>query len=148
MSSATDRLKKVAKAAAEAAINLTRPNYFSSTEKGILFLRNDRINNFKYSPGELYEFRKDLNSSSEILKKEAVKQVIASMTVGKDVSSLFADILKCMQTEDMELKKLVYLYLMNYAKSQPDLVILAVNTFCKAPNVMLDAIDLILSVGY
>lgn len=90
--------------------------------------------NIQHSPGELYELRKDLSSSSEILKKEAVKQVIASMTVGKDVSILFADILKCMQTEDMELKKLVYLYLMNYAKSQPDLVILAVNTFCKVPN--------------
>ena len=31
----------------------------------------------------------------------------------------------------MELKKLVYLYLMNYAKSNPDLAIMAVNTFVK-----------------
>jgi AP-1 complex subunit beta-1 len=37
----------------------------------------------------------------------------------------------CMQTENLELKKLVYLYLINYAKSQPDLAILAVNTFVK-----------------
>jgi len=36
-----------------------------------------------------------------------------------------------MQTEDLEQKKLVYLYLMNYAKTQPELVILAVNTFVK-----------------
>ena len=36
-----------------------------------------------------------------------------------------------MQTDNLELKKLVYLYLMNYAKSQPDLAILAVNTFSK-----------------
>lgn len=53
------------------------------------------------------------------------------MTVGKDVSSLFTDVVNCMQTENMELKKLVYLYLINYAKSQPDLAILAVNTFVK-----------------
>lgn len=53
------------------------------------------------------------------------------MTVGKDVSGLFPDVLKNMQTEDLELKKLVYLYLINYAKSQPELVILAVNTFVK-----------------
>ena len=36
-----------------------------------------------------------------------------------------------------ELKKLVYLYLMNYAKSQPDMAIMAVNTFvkdCEDPN--------------
>lgn len=47
------------------------------------------------------------------------------------LSSLFADVVNCMQTDNLELKKLVYLYLMNYAKSQPDLAILAVNTFSK-----------------
>jgi len=54
------------------------------------------------------------------------------MTVGKDVSSLLADVVKNGQTANLELKKLVYLYLINYAKSQPDLAILAVNTFVKA----------------
>ena len=58
-------------------------------------------------------------------------QVIASMTVGKDVSALFPDVINCMQTDNLELKKLVYLYLMNYAKSQPDMAIMAVNTFVK-----------------
>ena len=48
-----------------------------------------------------------------------------------DVSGLFPDVLKNMQTDDLEQKKLVYLYLMNYAKTQPELVILAVNTFVK-----------------
>lgn len=48
-----------------------------------------------------------------------------------DVSGLFPHVLKNMQTEDLEQKKLVYLYLMNYAKTQPELVILAVNTFVK-----------------
>ncbi len=46
-------------------------------------------------------------------------------------SSVLADVVNCMQTEDMELKKLVYLYLINYAKTQPDLAIMAVNTFVK-----------------
>lgn len=44
---------------------------------------------------------------------------------------MFPDVLKNMQTEDLEQKKLVYLYLINYAKTQPELVILAVNTFVK-----------------
>jgi len=43
-----------------------------------------------------------------------------------------ADVINQMQTDDMELKKLVYLYLINYAKTQPDLAIMAVNTFVKA----------------
>lgn len=53
------------------------------------------------------------------------------MTIGKDVSGLLPSVLKNMQTEDLEQKKLVYLYLINYAKTQPELVILAVNTFVK-----------------
>lgn len=53
------------------------------------------------------------------------------MTVGKDVSQLFPDVINCMQTDNLELKKLVYLYLMNYAKSQADMAILAVSTLVK-----------------
>jgi len=50
-----------------------------------------------------------------------------------------------MQTEDLEQKKLVYLYLMNYAKTQPELVILAVNTFVKDsddPNPLVRALSI------
>ena len=93
------------------------------------------------------------------------------MTVGKDVSMLFPDVVNCMQvsftvrrivsqaalselaylsgamstilpltfeivqTDDLELKKLVYLYLINYAKTQPDLAIMGVNTFVKVSAV-------------
>ncbi|KZT39767.1 Adaptor protein complex beta subunit [Sistotremastrum suecicum HHB10207 ss-3] len=81
--------------------------------------------------GENYELRADLNSEYRDKRKDAIKRVIANMTVGKDVSGLFPDVLKNMQTEDIEQKKLVYLYLMNYAKTQPELVILAVNTFVR-----------------
>jgi vesicle coat complex subunit len=56
------------------------------------------------------------------------------MTVGKDVSSLFPDVVNCIQTDNLELKKLVYLYIINYAKTQPDLALMAVNTFVKDAN--------------
>jgi hypothetical protein len=59
------------------------------------------------------------------------------MTVGKDVSALFPDVVNCMQTDNLELKKLVYLYLMNYAKSQPDMAIMAVNTFVKVLEILI-----------
>ncbi|KAI9090529.1 adaptin N terminal region-domain-containing protein [Phlyctochytrium arcticum] len=90
------------------------PKFFSTTKKG-----------------ENFELKADLNSEYREKRKETVKKVIANMTIGKDVSSLFADVVKNMQTEDLELKKLVYLYLINYARTQPELVILAVNTFVK-----------------
>ena len=47
------------------------------------------------------------------------------------LSALFADVVNCMQTDNLELKKLVYLYLMNYAKTQPDVAIISVNTFVR-----------------
>lgn len=43
-----------------------------------------------------------------------------------------------MQTDNLELKKLVYLYLMNYAKSQPDMAIMAVNSFVKVRSTVID----------
>lgn len=111
---------------------MTDSKYFTTTKKG-----------------EIFELKSELNSDKKEKKKEAVKkvfvynnictilcekcnlQVIASMTVGKDVSALFPDVVNCMQTDNLELKKLVYLYLMNYAKTQPDMAIMAVNTFVK-----------------
>lgn len=50
-------------------------------------------------------------------------------------SALFPDVINCMQTGNSELKKLVYLYLMNYAKTQPDMAIMAVNTFVKVGHI-------------
>jgi AP-1 complex subunit beta-1 len=79
--------------------------------------------------GEMHELREELNHQREDKRKEAVKKVIAAMTVGKDVSDLFTDVLNCIQTNNLELKKLVYLYVINHAKMQPDRAILAVNTF-------------------
>ncbi|XP_065222686.1 AP-1 complex subunit beta-1 isoform X1 [Planococcus citri] len=93
---------------------MTDSKYFTTTKKG-----------------EIFELKSELNSDKKEKKREAVKKVIASMTVGKDVSALFPDVVNCMQTDNLELKKLVYLYLMNYAKSHPDMAIMAVNTFVK-----------------
>ena len=75
--------------------------------------------------GEVFELRADLSSDRKDKKKDAMKKV------------------NCMQTENLELKKLVYLYLMNYAKSQPDMTIMAVNTFvkdCDDPNPLIRAL--------
>uniref|UniRef100_A0A1B6DGS2 AP complex subunit beta n=1 Tax=Clastoptera arizonana TaxID=38151 RepID=A0A1B6DGS2_9HEMI len=105
---------------------MTDSKYFTTTKKG-----------------EIFELKSELNSDKKEKKREAVKKVIASMTVGKDVSALFPDVVNCMQTDNLELKKLVYLYLMNYAKSQPDMAIMAVNTFvkdCEDPNPLIRAL--------
>jgi len=40
---------------------------------------------YLWSAGEIFELKAELNSDKKDRKKEAVKKVIASMTVGKDV---------------------------------------------------------------
>ena len=80
---------------------------------------------------DIHVMKTELNNAKLEIRKAAVKKVIYSMTLGKDVSSLFTDVLKCVETEDLELKKLVYLYIINYAKTKPDLALMAINTFRK-----------------
>lgn len=79
--------------------------------------------------GESSELRTGLVSQYAFERKDAIERTIHAMTLGKDVSGLFPDILKNLATHDIDQKKLVYLYLMNYAKTHPELCILAVNTF-------------------
>jgi hypothetical protein len=101
---------------------------------------------FLLPSGEIFELKEDLNSSDEKKKKDAVKKTIQLMTTGRDASVLFTDVLNCIQTNNLELKKLVYLYVMNYAKTHPDRAILAVNTFKKVQISSLLALDVLLSV--
>ena len=75
------------------------------------------------------ELQEGLNSLKLEKQRDAMKQIIASMTIGKDVSKLFPDVVKIIRTKNIELKKLVYLYLINYAKIKPDLIFLAVAAF-------------------
>ena len=73
----------------------------------------------------------DLNSMKPERQKAAIKKIIAAMTIGRDVSKLFPQVVKCIITPDLELKKLVYLYIINYARSKPVETLLAVNAFKK-----------------
>lgn len=84
--------------------------------------------------GELFELKQGLNATSMKERKSSLKRTVAAMTLGKDVSSLFTDVLKN-TAGDLSMKKLVYLYIVNYAPAKPDLAILIVNTFIK------DAVD-------
>ncbi|RMZ85426.1 hypothetical protein DV737_g755, partial [Chaetothyriales sp. CBS 132003] len=93
--------------------------------------------------GETFELRAGLVSQYAYERKEAIQKTIMAMTLGKDVSALFPDVLKNIATADLDQKKLVYLYLMSYAKSHPDLCILAVNTFvqdAEDPNPLIRAL--------
>ncbi|PFH36721.1 HEAT repeat-containing protein [Besnoitia besnoiti] len=88
--------------------------------------------------GELYELRQVLRAlptERDVVKqREALKKLIAYMTVGLDVSRLFADVVMLASTPDLVQKKMIYQYLTNYADTNPSLSLLAINTFQKDCN--------------
>ena len=81
--------------------------------------------------GELSELNEDLNSTKYEKKKDAIKKVIAYRTIGKDVSTLFQSVIKCLEINDIEIIKLVYLYVINYSRTKPDDAIMVVQLFRK-----------------
>ena len=54
------------------------------------------------------------------------------MSRGTDCSEFFADVVKNVASPTLEIKKLVYIYLLRYAESEPDLALLSINTIQKA----------------
>jgi len=56
------------------------------------------------------------------------------MSRGIDCSEFFADVVKNVASPTLEIKKLVYIYLLRYAESEPDLALLSINTIQKALN--------------
>jgi vesicle coat complex subunit len=80
---------------------------------------------------EINEIITQLNNNNIDVKRQAIRRIISAMTVGKDVSMLFSAIVKNMETQNLELKKLIYLYIINYARIHQDLAVLAINTLSK-----------------
>jgi len=57
--------------------------------------------NFKGKRSEINELKMELASTKITERVEAIKKVIAAMTVGKDVSELFFPVLKCVETDNL-----------------------------------------------
>eukprot|EP00754_Rhynchopus_humris_P009484 Rhum_TRINITY_DN14025_c2_g1::Rhum_TRINITY_DN14025_c2_g1_i1::g.67877::m.67877/K12397/AP3B; AP-3 complex subunit beta len=74
---------------------------------------------------------RQLGSSSIVAKLEAMKKIIAQLSKGKDVSEFFADVVKNVACTSLEVKKLVYLYVMHYAEEKHDLALLSIAHFQK-----------------
>lgn len=84
--------------------------------------RSDKY--FQYSSAD--ELRMDLvcekkSGTKWIVRKKAVlKRIIANATMGNDMSSLFPHVVDCMDIDDLEVKKIVYLYLLNYGMAKAE----------------------------
>lgn len=78
---------------------------------------------------EILQLRDQLDSNNASQRKAAAKRVISLKRAGENVQSLFSSMLRCVHTADLELKKLVYLYLITYSISEPEQAIMAVSAF-------------------
>ena len=88
------------------------------------------------------DLREMLDSSKDNLKLDAMKRLVAMMAKGRDVSDLFPQVVKNVASKNIEVKKLVYVYLTRYAEEQQDLALLSISTFQRAlkdPNQLIRA---------
>ena len=80
---------------------------------------------------EAAELKDDLQSQSRELQRAALRKIIANMTVGRDVSNLFADVSRLIASLHIDVKKLVYLYVLSTARMQQDKATLLAGNFVK-----------------
>ncbi|KAG8907999.1 AP-3 complex subunit beta [Tulasnella sp. 403] len=81
-----------------------------------------------------------LDSNSEREKLDGMKRIIAAsvdlvvpgmISKNRNVSMYFAQVVKNVASPNLEIRKLVYIFLLRYAGSEPDLALLSINTFQK-----------------
>ena len=68
-------------------------------------------------------------SDDELIK--VFTKVIQVLTLGIDLSSLFTEVLMFSYTDNLVTKKMIYLYLATYAKTNEETAIMTINTLLK-----------------
>ncbi|XP_076020068.1 AP-3 complex subunit beta-1 isoform X2 [Genypterus blacodes] len=111
-----------AEAAVEAGLETTPTSSSTGAAFGLFsadFRKND-------------DLKEMLESNKESLKLEAMKRVVGLIAKGKNASELFPAVVKNVASKNIEIKKLVYVYLVRYAEEQQDLALLSISTFQRA----------------
>ncbi|PSK34115.1 hypothetical protein B9Z65_8441 [Elsinoe australis] len=90
------------------------------------------LRGFLPKQGKVAELRQELQIGGgkkdklHLSKKVALKKIVANMTMSNnDMVALFPDIIACMTIPSLEIKKMCFLYLVNYARLKPDIALKA-----------------------
>uniref|UniRef100_A0A9J8AEC0 AP-3 complex subunit beta n=1 Tax=Cyprinus carpio carpio TaxID=630221 RepID=A0A9J8AEC0_CYPCA len=100
------------------------------------------LNSVQTQPLRHDDLKEMLDSNKDSLKLEAMKRIVAMIARGKNASDLFPAVVKNVACKNIEVKKLVYVYLVRYAEEQQDLALLSISTFqrgLKDPNQLIRA---------
>ncbi|PBK96808.1 Adaptor protein complex beta subunit [Armillaria gallica] len=92
-----------------------------------------------FQRGKIEEFRAELHAAEAKDKKfqkrrTVLKKIVANITMGNDMSALFTDVVQCLGTPLLEIKKMVYLFLVSYGRSKPDQIHLVIPNFLQDCN--------------
>ena len=79
--------------------------------------------------GTAEDVRRLLDSKFPQEKLHGMKSLFGMAALNQGVTIFFPDVVKNVTVENLEVKKLVYMYLVRYAGEQPDLALLSVNSF-------------------
>ncbi|XP_054882323.1 AP-3 complex subunit beta-2 isoform X4 [Poeciliopsis prolifica] len=104
--------------------------------------QEDGGGSFQSQPLRHDDLKEMLDSNKDSLKLEAMKRIVAMIARGKNASDLFPAVVKNVACKNIEVKKLVYVYLVRYAEEQQDLALLSISTFqrgLKDPNQLIRA---------
>mmetsp|Transcript_7924 Transcript_7924/g.17269 ORF Transcript_7924/g.17269 Transcript_7924/m.17269 type:complete len:1163 (-) Transcript_7924:567-4055(-) len=78
--------------------------------------------------------RQNLDSSQESDKLKGMKLLLAMLSKGKDIPEFFPDVVKNVVVKNIEVKKMVYIYLVHYADFDDncrEIALLSINSFQK-----------------
>ncbi len=67
-----------------------------------------------FQKGKVEELKSALQRDTK--RKQTIKRIVANMTFGNDMSALFGDLLPMLASSTIEVKKLIYVYLVFYSK--------------------------------
>ncbi|KAJ3814870.1 adaptin N terminal region-domain-containing protein [Lentinula lateritia] len=92
-----------------------------------------------FQRGKIEEFRAELLAAETkdkkfVKRKTVLKKIVANITMGMDMSPLFPDVVQCLGTPLLEIKKMVYLFLVSYGRSKPDQIHLVIPNFLQDCN--------------
>ncbi|KAH6632379.1 adaptin N terminal region-domain-containing protein [Chaetomium tenue] len=83
-------------------------------------------------PLDRTQVKKLLDSRNEREVLDGLRRVISMMYRGQKTLPLFSSVVKNVASPNLEIKKLVYIYLIHHAEQEPDLALLSINTIQKS----------------
>ncbi|TEA17388.1 AP-3 complex subunit beta-2 [Colletotrichum sidae] len=83
-------------------------------------------------PLDRTQIKKLLDSRNEREVLDGLRRVLSMMYRGQKTLPFFSSIVKNVASPNIEIKKLVYIYLIHHAEQEPDLALLSINTIQKS----------------